>query len=133
MIKKILLTLFLIMFLSLPMAAQVFVDIVGNDATFLWDPAPGTVTYEIYRSDYPVTSPQDSATHEFLGEVAVTTYTVTFLNEGQFAVGVRTKKIDFDGIAWFSAITWCHIEGVPSPFVLRKFELPEAIENLRLQ
>jgi len=127
--KKIIILLFL---LPLLMAQQI---VYNNVLPITWDAhapiAGSTITYEILRA--PRYQPES---FEIVDEIAAIEYSVPFVIEGEWIVGVRTvRTVDGIGERLLAEINWCDVNGewTPNPFVVRYFVVPEKVKNLRLQ
>ena len=106
-----------------------------NQITIAWDPvtqltdgspipAGDVITYEIFKAD------------ELIGETAELQYTVTFDQEGEYKVGVRTKRqVASTGDIVYSEINYSDQNGesTPNPFVVRFIKPVQMAKNLRLQ
>ena len=123
---------FLLSTLSLSIAQEVHYT---NQITVAWDPvtlltdgspipAGDVITYEIFKGD------------ELIGETAEIQYTVTFDQEGEYRVGVRTKRqVASTGDIIYSEINYSDQNGdsTPDPFVVRFIKPVQMAKNLRLQ
>jgi hypothetical protein len=106
-----------------------------NQITIAWDPvisladgspipAGDVITYEIFNPD------------ELIGETTELQYTVTFDHEGEYIVGVRTKRqVTSTGDIVYSEINYSDQNGesTPDPFVVRFIKPVQMAKNLRLQ
>ncbi len=101
-------------------------------------PVPGgdIVSYEVYRTAFPIQRPGDPAAHISQGVTTATTMTVTFPDEGEFAVGVRTLRLigGSTGNVEASTINWSSVNGAetPNPFIVRRRFRPATPSNLRV-
>lgn len=131
--KKIIKVIALIL-LALPLLmGQQFV--YDNVLPITWDahtPIIGsTITYEVIRA--PRYHPE---LLEVVDETLEIFYSIPFVAEGEWIVGVRTvRTIDSIGERYLSPVNWSDINGewTPDPFVVRYFIVPEMVKNLRLQ
>lgn len=131
--KKYIIALMLVfIFLTIGWAQEI---VYTNQTTIAWDavtklsdgsviPVEDTITYEVYRGDV------------LFGETSGLEYTITFIEEGEYRVGVRTKRlVASTGDTVYSDMNWSDINGLetPDPFVVR-FIVPVAEpRNLRLK
>ncbi len=90
-----------------------------------------TITYEVVRA--PV---GDKGNFDIVGETAIVSYSISFVSEGDWVVGVRTvRTIDSIGERILSDINWSDVNGTftPDPFMVRYYMDPPVPQNLRLQ
>ncbi len=70
------------------------------------------------------------------GETDLLEYTITFTQEGEYIIGVNTKRlVAITGDIVYSDMNWSNVNGVntPSPFVVRYIKPIQSPENVRLQ
>jgi hypothetical protein len=106
-----------------------------NQITIAWDPmtsladgspipAKDVIIYEIFKGD------------QLIGETSELQYTVTFDQEGEYRVGVRTKRqVASTGDIVYSEINYSDQNGdsTPNPFVVRFLIPVQTVANLRSQ
>ena len=104
-----------------------------NQVTVTWDEvAPIELTdiiiYQVWT---------DSVTTGIMlaGETGLLQYTITFVIEGEYIIGVGTKREVVSGDKVYSEINWSNVNGVwtPNPFVVRYIKPIQSPGNLRLQ
>jgi hypothetical protein len=78
-------------------------------------PTGDIISYDVVISPY-VSGQAPVPT--FLANVSSLNYHVTFSGEGQYVVGVRTKRVVSDGTVMYSDYVWSSVGGTPSPFGL---------------
>jgi hypothetical protein len=106
--------------------------IVGSTITVTWDaPALGTIpvaqiSYEVVVQPYP------SGTHTLVGTIATLEETVTFATEGQYKIGVRTKRT-VSGTVLYSEYSWSDLEGTPTPWYAAYYALPPKVIRVRIK
>ena len=68
-----------------------------------------------------------------IGETDLLQYTITFATEGEYIIGVGTKREIILGDIVYSEINWSNVNGVntPSPFLVRYIKPILSPENLR--
>ncbi len=114
----------LALIVALLLVTSVTAEIVyTNQVTVAWDAVEkivetDVITYEVFAPNY-------------VGETAELMYTLTFLDEGEYVVGVRAKRVSLLGTV-FSDITWSDVDGVPEPFVIRHVKPIEAPKNIKV-
>ncbi len=126
--------LIILLLVMLPLLlGQVVVRQSSVDIT--WDAiapiAGSTITYEVIRA--PV---GDKGNFDIVGETTIVSYSITFVSEGDWVVGVRTvRTVDSIGERILSDINWSDIDGLstPDPFIIRWYTAPAVPENLRVQ
>jgi hypothetical protein len=87
-------------------------------------PTEDVIPYEVFIGE------------ELIGETAELEYTVTFNQEGEYGVGVRTKRqVANTGDIVYSEINYLDQNGdsTPDPFVVRFIKPVQMAKNLRLQ
>ena len=70
-----------------------------------------------------------------IGETDLLQYTITFTQEGEYIIGVNTKRIvAITGDIVYSEMNWSNVNGMntPFPFVVRYIKPIQSPENLRL-
>ena len=93
------------------------------------------LSYEVYRSDYPVSSPQDPAALEFLAATTELALPVVLgIRKTAFAVrAVRTN----DGDILYSILAWSYIaedaDPVIGPWIARWLPRPNKPKKIRIQ
>ncbi len=131
--KKIFFGLVIILMLGLSIGYSQSIEYT-NQVTVAWDevlPIEPTdvISYQIWI---------DSAMTGIVivGETDLLQYTITFTQEGEYIIGVNTKRIvAITGDIVYSEMNWSNVNGVntPSPFVVRYIKPIQSPENLRLQ
>ncbi len=107
-----------------------------NQVTVTWDPVAPIEPTDIIS--YQLWTDNDGALLD--GETDLLVYTFTFLIEGEYILGVSTKREavfpSFSEIV-YSDINWSNVDvpvgSTPIPFVVRYIEGIQSPENLRLQ
>ena len=126
----------LALIVALLLVTSVTAEIVyTNQVTVAWDAvAPieptDVITYQIWIDS--------SATGVLMvGETDLLIYTITFILEGGYLVGVGTKRELGIGEIVYSDINWSNVDipvgSTPVPFVVRHIEGIQSPGNLRLQ
>ena len=131
--KKLILLIILMFVLSVGFAQQVEYT---NQVTVTWDPVAPIEPTDIIS--YQLWTDNDGALLD--GETDLLVYTFTFLIEGEYILGVSTKREavfpSFSEIV-YSDINWSNVDvpvgSTPIPFVVRYIEGIQSPENLRLQ
>ena len=110
-----------------------------NQVTVEWDkvlPIEPTdiINYQVWI-DSAMTGQQK------VDETELLQYTITFVEEGEYIIGVSAKRIiapspEFPaGDIFYTGINWSNVNGVstPNPFVVRRIDPIQSPEGLRLQ
>jgi hypothetical protein len=106
--------------------------IVGSTITVTWDaPALGTIpvaqiSYEVVLQPYP------SGTQTLVGTITTLEEPVTFAVEGQYKIGVRTKRT-VAGTILYSDYSWSDVEGSPTPWYAAYYALPPKVVRVRIK
>ena len=128
--KKIVLIIILIMGLSIGYSQSIEYT---NQVTVEWD---GVLPIEITDLiSYQVWIDSSMTGIVMIGETDLLQYTITFTQEGEYIIGVSTKRIvAITGDIVYSEMNWSNVNGVnmPSPFVVRYIEGIPSPGNLRL-
>ncbi len=102
-----------------------------NQVTVAWDvvaPIEPTdiITYQVWTDSV--------AGIVMVGKTDLVQYTITFTVEGEYIIGVGTKREVVSGDIVYSEINWSNVNGVstPDPFVVRYIKPIQSPENLRL-
>jgi hypothetical protein len=104
-----------------------------NQVTVGWDavtkladgtniPTGDAVAYQVYTK-------KGTGAEALVGEVNSLQQTITFTVEGEYLVGVRTKRTITGGVTVYSSITWSNstdVAAVPSPFSVGYYLPPGA-------
>ena len=122
--------IFLIMFMT-ALSGYAQEIVYTNQVTVAWDavtPIEPTdiITYQVWTdSDVGIV---------MVGETDLLQYTITFTVEGEYIIGVGTKRKVVAGDIVYSEINWSNVNGVntPIPFVVRYIKPIQSPGNLRL-
>jgi hypothetical protein len=119
---------------SMGFAAVVYTNqiTVGWDAvTKLADgtdiPMGDAVAYQVYTK-------KGTGTEVLVGEVNSLQQTITFTVEGEYLIGVRTKRTITGGVVTYSDITWSNsadVVAVPVPFSVGYYLPPAAPKGVK--
>ena len=121
-------------------AQQVF---TADQKTIEWNESTsvgvleGTYSYEVYTlpegGDKTVLPDYTVVDATLVGETTDLTETITFTAEGNFVIGVRTKRVLADDSVVYSDMNWSDVNGesTPTPFVVRYILPPEMPLGLR--
>jgi hypothetical protein len=109
--------------------------IVGSTITVTWDaPALGTIpvaqiSYEVVVQPYP------SGTQTLVGTIATLEQVVTFSVEGQYKLGIRTKRTvpGTPVTVLYSDYSWSDLEGTPTPWYAAYYTLPPKVVRVRIK
>lgn len=107
--------------------------IVGSTITVQWDaPALGTIpvaqiSYELVLQPYP------AGTQVLLATVGTLEEPVTFSVEGNYKIGIRTKRTTPDGTLLYSAYSWSDVEGSPAPWYAAYYATPPKVLRVRIK
>ncbi len=129
--KKIVLIIILIMGISIGYSQSIEYT---NQVTVEWDEVlPIEITDII---SYQVWIDSSMTGIVMIGETDLLQYTITFTQEGEYIIGVSTKRIvAITGDIVYSEMNWSNVNGVntPFPFVVRYIKPIQSPGNLRLQ
>jgi len=128
------LLIFVLLLAALSACAQTQ-TIVGSTITVAWDaPALGTIpvaqiAYEVVMQPYP------SGTQVILDTIATLEEIVTFAAEGQYKLGVRTKRTvpGTPVTILYSGYSWSDLEGTPTPWYAAYYALPPKVVRVRIK
>ena len=107
--------------------------IVGSTITVMWDaPALGTIPvseigYEVVLQPYP------SGTAVLVGTVTAVEQAITFSAEGNYKLGIRTKRTTPDSTILYSAYSWSDLEGSPAPWYAAYYATPPKVLRVRIK
>ena len=130
--KKIFIVLLVLLMMCLSVGYAQTIEYT-NQVTVAWDvvaPIEPTdlITYQVWTDSV-------MAGVVMVGETDLLQYTITFIVEGEYIIGVGTKREVVAGDIVYSDINWSNVNGVstPDPFVVRYIKPIQEPENLRLQ
>ncbi len=133
--KKLILLIILLFVLSVGYAQDIeYADVVGQK-TVTWDKVAkieptDIVTYQIFTAS-------DMFGIILVGETDLLEYTLTFIEEGEYTIGVNAKRELMSGDIVYSVVNWSNedvpVGATPIPFVIRYIKGIQSPENLRLQ
>ena len=132
--------LWIVLLVALFMAVSVgFAAVIyTNQVTIGWDavtkladgtniPTGDVISYQVYTK-------KGTAAEVLVGEINSLQQTVTFTVEGEYLVGVRTKRAITGGAIVYSTITWSNstdIAAVPVPFSVGYYIPPAVPKGLK--
>lgn len=137
--KKVLLTLALVVLLFAAPAFGQVEWVTANQVTIGWDavtdagggpiPSGDTVLYRVYIKDLKTDA------ESMVGETDTLTYTITFISEGRYIAGVQAIRVPEGETQMLpSTITWSNSTdavAVPNPFAFVYYENPLSPAGLR--
>jgi ribosomal protein L27 len=109
-----------------------------NQITIAWDavtkladgttiPAGDVIAYQVYTK-------KGTGAEVMVGEANSLQQTITFTVEGEYLIGVRTKRTITGGVVTYSDITWSNsadVVAVPSPFSVGYYLPPDAPKGFK--
>lgn len=125
--KKLFLIVFLVFGLSFVASAQIWHPV--NQVTVGWDAANLATGYKVF------TKSVDGAIEKEVGATAELSYTITFLAEGRYFLGVQSVR-EVDEETFHSTISWSDNPEVCSgsqSFGAIYYELPDAAIGLKVE
>ncbi len=129
--KKIVLIIILIMGISIGYSQSIEYT---NQVTVEWDEVAKIESADIVT--YQVFTASDMLGIILVGETDLLEYTLTFIEEGEYTIGVNAKRELISGDIVYSVVNWSSedvpIGATPNPFVVRYIKSIQSPENLRL-
>ncbi len=130
--KKIVLIIILMMGLSIGYSQSIEYT---NQVTVEWDEVAKIESTDIVT--YQVFTASDMFGIILVGETDLLEYTLTFIEEGEYTIGVNAKRELMSGDIVYSVVNWSNEDvpagATPIPFVVRYIKPIQEPENLRLQ